>query len=141
MAVLWSRGVDIGRPTMNAFVAATSTNIAKMLNVYAGKAAILVGTDADLAVWDPLATKSVSAAAQRSARAYNVFEGVELTGLPANTLSRGRVAYRRGEIRAETGEGRFVRRAADAPMATALSTWKELTAPRRVERSGIPAGV
>ncbi|ALN72683.1 dihydropyrimidinase [Aureimonas sp. AU20] len=141
MAVLWTRGVNTGRLTMNEFVAATSTNIAKILNIYPRKGTILVGADADLVIWDPAATKTVSAAAQHSAIDYNVFEGFELTGLPAVTLSRGQIAYRNGEIRAETGEGRFVQRPANAPVAKALSTWKELTAPRKVERSGIPAGV
>ncbi|MBB3951463.1 dihydropyrimidinase [Aureimonas jatrophae] len=141
MAVLWTKGVRTGRLTMNEFVAATSTNIAKILNVYPRKGALLVGADGDIVVWDPGATKTVRAASQKSAIDYNVFEGFELTGLPAVTLSRGRVAYRNGEVMAGTGEGRFVERPANAPVSQALSTWKELTAPRRIERSGIPAGV
>ena len=141
LAVLWTKGVNTGRLTMNEFVAATSTNIAKILNIYPRKGAILPGADADLVVWDPAATKTVSAATQKSAIDYNVFEGFELTGLPAVTLSRGKVAYAKGEVRAGTGEGRFVERPANAPVGKALSTWKELTAPRKVERSGIPAGV
>ena len=141
MAVLWTRGVNTGRLTMNEFVAATSTNIAKILNIYPKKGAILPGADADLVVWDPKATKTISAASQKSAIDYNVFEGFAVTGLPAVTISRGRVAYRNGEVRAGTGDGRFVERPANAPVNKALSTWKELTAPRRVERSGIPAGV
>ncbi|WP_062014253.1 dihydropyrimidinase [Aureimonas sp. AU4] len=141
MAVLWTRGVRTGRLTMNEFVAATSTNIAKILNVYPRKGALLVGADADIVVWDPNATRTVRAANQKSAIDYNVFEGFELTGLPVVTLSRGRVAYRNGEVLAGTGEGRFVERPANAPVSRALSTWKELTAPRRIERSGIPAGV
>lgn len=141
MAVLWTKGVRTGRLTMNEFVAATSTNIAKILNVYPRKGALLVGADADIVVWDPNATKTVRAATQKSAIDYNVFEGFELTGLPAVTLSRGRIAYRNGEVLAQTGDGRFVERPANAPVSRALSAWKELTAPRRIERSGIPAGV
>ncbi|WAJ30290.1 dihydropyrimidinase [Antarcticirhabdus aurantiaca] len=139
MPVLWTKGVNTGRLTMNEFVAATSTNIAKILNIYPRKGAILPGADADLVVWDPTATKTIKAAAQKSAIDYNVFEGIEVKGLPAVTLSRGKVAYRDGEVRAETGDGRFVERPANAPVTKALSTWKELTAPRKVERSGIPA--
>jgi dihydropyrimidinase len=141
MPVLWTRGVRTGRLTMNEFVAVTSTNIAKILNIYPKKGAILPGADADLVVWDPSATKTIAASRQKSIIDYNVFEGIEVTGLPAITLSRGRVAYKDGEIRADRGDGRFVERPAGAPVGKALSTWKELTAPRRVERSGIPAGV
>lgn len=126
---------------MNEFVAVTSTNIAKILNIYPKKGAILPGADADIIVWDPAATKTISAKTQKSAIEYNVFEGIEVTGLPVMSFSRGRLAYKEGDVRADTGDGRFVERSANAPVNTALSTWKEITAPRKVERSGIPAGV
>ncbi|MBZ8132914.1 dihydropyrimidinase [Afifella sp. IM 167] len=141
MPLLWSRGVRTGRLTMNEFVAVTSTNIAKILNIYPRKGAILEGADADIVIWDPEATKTISARTQASAIDYNVFEGLEVTGLPKMTLSRGRVAFEEGEVKAETGDGRFVERPANPPTNKALSTWKELVAPRKVERSGIPAGV
>jgi dihydropyrimidinase len=44
-----------------------------------------------------------------------------------------------GEINTQEGHGKFVAREANAPVNRALSTWKELTSPRPVERSGIPA--
>ena len=138
LAVLWTKGVVTGRLTMNEFVAVTSTNIAKILNIYPRKGAILKGADADLVILDPAATKTISAKTQKSAIDYNVFEGVEVIGLPVITISRGKVAYKEGEVRAETGDGRFVERPANAPVNKALSTWKELTAPRKVERTGIP---
>ncbi|MBP0614454.1 dihydropyrimidinase [Jiella mangrovi] len=138
LSVLWTKGVVTGRLTMNEFVAVTSTNIAKILNVYPKKGAILVGADADLIVFDPKATKTISAKTQKSAIDYNVFEGVEVTGMPVMTFSRGKLAYKEGDVRAEKGDGRFVERSANAPVNKALSTWKELTAPRKVERTGIP---
>ena len=141
LPVLWTRGVNTGRLTMNEFVAATSTNIAKILNIYPRKGAILPGADADLIVWDPEATKVISADTQKSAIDYNVFEGISVRGLPALTFSRGALAFRQGEILAGAGDGRFVKRPANAPVNRALSAWKELVAPRKVERAGIPAGV
>ncbi|CAN7207849.1 dihydropyrimidinase [Devosia sp. LjRoot16] len=139
MPVLWTKGVKTGRLTMNEFVAVTSTNIAKILNMYPKKGAILVGADADLVVWDPKRKKTISAAKQQSAIDYNVFEGIEVEGLPRFTLTRGQVAVTEDTISTEQGHGQFVAREAKNPVNRALSTWKEITAPRKVERSGIPA--
>jgi dihydropyrimidinase len=139
LPVLWTKGVVTGRLTMNEFVAVTSTNIAKVMNMYPKKGAILVGADADILVLDPKATKTITADAQASAIDYNVFEGIEVTGLPRFVLSRGHVAVRDGGFDGRMGHGQFVARKPDQPVNRALSTWKELTAPRKVERSGIPA--
>jgi dihydropyrimidinase len=138
MPMLWTHGVATGRLTMNEFVAVTSTNIAKILNIYPRKGAVLVGADADLVVWDPNRSKTISAATQQSAIDYNVFEGKEVTGLPRYTLTRGRVAVDDGAFRPAEGHGQFVPREPFQAVNKALSTWKELTAPRKVERKGIP---
>ncbi len=61
LAVLWTKGVETGRLTPNEFVAVTSTNIAKILNVYPRKGAIVEGADADIVVWDPKLSKTVAA--------------------------------------------------------------------------------
>ncbi|WP_372803930.1 dihydropyrimidinase [Loktanella salsilacus] len=139
LPMLWTHGVNTGRLTPNEFVAVTSTNIAKILNCYPRKGAVLVGSDADLVVWDPEKSKTISATDQQSAIDYNVFEGQEVKGLPRYTLTRGRVAFADGAIIPEPGHGQFVTRAPKGAVNEALSTWKELTAPRAVERSGIPA--
>jgi dihydropyrimidinase len=138
MPMLWTHGVATGRLTMNEFVAVTSTNIAKILNMYPKKGAILVGADADLVVWDPEKEKTISAATQQSAIDYNVFEGKTVKGLPRFTLTRGEVAIDDGAVKTREGHGTFVARQPFQAVNTALSTWKELTSPRKVERSGIP---
>ena len=139
MPMLWTHGVNTGRLTPNEFVAVTSTNIAKILNCYPRKGAVMVGADADLVVWDPKKEKVISAGSQQSAIDYNVFEGQKVTGLPRYTLTRGQVAVNDGKIETREGHGQFVKREANAPVNKALSAWKELTAPRPVSRSGIPA--
>ncbi|TPK79783.1 dihydropyrimidinase [Mesorhizobium sp. B2-4-18] len=139
LPVLWTRGVNTGRLTMNEFVAVTSTNIAKILNMYPKKGAIVEGADADVIVWDPQRKKKISAKKQQSVIDYNVFEGVEVTGLPRFVFSRGELSVEEAEVKAKPGHGEFVGREPNAAVNRALSTWKEITAPRKVERTGIPA--
>jgi dihydropyrimidinase len=139
LPVLWTTGVNTGRLTMNEFVAVTSTNIAKILNMYPKKGAIVEGADADIVVWDPSAKKKITAKKQQSVIDYNVFEGFEVTGLPRFVFSRGELSIEESEVKAKPGHGEFVAREPNAAVNRALSTWKEISAPRKVERSGIPA--
>ena len=144
MPVLWTKGVETGRLTPNEFVAVTSTNIARILNIYPQKGALVPGADADICVWDPTIRKTISAASQKSIIDYNVFEGVEVTAQARYTLSRGEVIWEHGKnSQPQPGRGRFVPRPAFPAVHKALSTWKELTAPRRVQRdpTNIPSGV
>lgn len=139
LAMLWTHGVNTGRLTPNEFVAATSTNAAKIFNLYPKKGAVREGADADLLVWDPAVEKTISASKQHSAIDYNVFEGQHVKGQPRFVLTRGRVAVSEGALTSQEGHGKFVAREANAPVNRALTQWKELTAPRPVARSGIPA--
>ena len=144
LAMLWTKGVETGRLTPNEFVAVTSSNVAKILNVYPKKGAIVEGADADVVVWDPKISKKISATTQKSIIDYNVFEGFEVTAQARYTLSRGDVIWEHGKnSEPQAGRGRFVPRPAFPAVNKALSTWKELTAPRRVERDpqNIPSGV
>jgi dihydropyrimidinase len=139
MPMLWTTGVETGRLTPNEFVAVTSTNIAKILNCYPKKGAVLVGADADLVVLDPNKEKTISAATQQSKIDYNVFEGHKVKGLPRYTLTRGQVAVNDGVVQAQEGHGKFVARAPRPAVNRALSAWKDITSPRPVVRSGVPA--
>ena len=139
MPMLWTYGVETGRITMNEFVAVTSTNIAKILNCYPRKGAVLVGADADLVVWDPDKEKVIAAKSQVSSIDYNVFEGKKVKGLPRYTLTRGHVALTDGVLSSREGHGEFVAREPGAAVNAARSKWQELSAPRPVARSGIPA--
>lgn len=139
LPMLWTHGVATGRLTMNEFVAVTSTNIAKILNCYPKKGAVLVGADADLVVLDPEKSKTITAAAQQSSIDYNVFEGKTVKGLPRFVLSRGHLSIDDGAIKTQEGHGQFVARPPNGAVNRALTQWKDLTAPRPVLRTGIPA--
>jgi len=135
MAVVWDAGVGSGRLTPNEFVRVTSTNAAQIFNLYPRKGAVAVGSDADLVVWDPSARKTITKASSVSKVGYNVFEGRTVQGLPVVTLSQGKVAWSRGDLRAVRGAGRYVKRPAFAPYFDALKRQAALHAPQAVNRS------
>lgn len=112
MAVLWTAGVNTGRLTPSEWVAITSANAAKLFNLYPKKGCVAVGADADLVLWDPAGTKTLSVNTQHSKGDYNIFEGMALTGVPSHTISQGRVVYANGDLRAERGAGRYLKRPA-----------------------------
>ena len=137
LPVLWTAGVNTGRMTKEEFVAVTSANIARILNVYPRKGAVAVGSDADLVIFDPKATKTISAKKQISRIDYNVFEGFACTGLPRATLSAGETTWLDGDLRAAAGAGRYVPRDPFPAVHVANATWRELNAPRGVEREEV----
>ena len=112
MTVIWDAGVNSGRLTPSEFVAITSANTAKLFNIYPQKGSISVGADADLVLWDPQATKTLSAKTQHSKGDFNVFEGRHVRGLPSHTVSQGKLVYVQGDLRAERGVGRYIKRPA-----------------------------
>ena len=144
LSLLWTYGVKTGRLTKNEFVAVTSTNIAKILNIYPRKGGILKGADADLVIWDPNAEKTISAKTQKSIIDYNVFENFKVTGLPRFTLSRGNIIWQAGaNSQPQPGHGKHIERAAFPSANRASSTWKDLIAPRPIlrDKKHMPIGV
>jgi dihydropyrimidinase len=135
MSVLWDAGVRTGRLTPNEFVRVTSTNAAQIFNLYPRKGAIAAGSDADLVVWDPNATKTITTANSISKVGYNVFEGRSVTGLAKVTLSQGKIVWSDGELRTERGAGRYVKRPAFAPVFEALKRQAKLHMPQPVARA------
>lgn len=122
MSVLWHHGVRTGRLTRSEFVRATSTAAARIFNIYPRKGSIRVGADADLVVWDPAGSRTISASTHHQKIDFNLYEGMTVTGVPAVTVSRGKVVWREGELTAERGAGRYVDRACWPDYARALVT-------------------
>jgi dihydropyrimidinase len=112
MAVVWDAGVNSGRLTPSEFVRVTSTNAAQIFNMYPRKGIVAAGADADIVVWDPHGTRTISASTQFAKGGFNVFEGRTVRGIPTATLAAGKVVFDRGELRAEEGAGRYVERPA-----------------------------
>ncbi len=134
LEVLWNEGVNKGRLTMNEFVRVTSANAAQIFNIYPRKGSISVGADADIVVWDPEATKTISAKTHHQQVDYNIFEGMTVRGCASHTLTRGKVGYSAGDLRAERGAGQYVRRPTFAPYYDAMQKQAELRKPTAVQR-------
>ncbi|XP_025158582.1 dihydropyrimidinase isoform X6 [Harpegnathos saltator] len=108
MAVLWEKGVHAGIMDPQRFVAVTSTNAAKIFNLYPRKGVIAVGSDADIVVWDPNRKRTISAETHVQAVDFNIFEGMEVTGVPEYVIVNGRVCVDECELKAVHGFGRYV---------------------------------
>ena len=110
MEILWHFGVNAGRMTPNEFVALTSANAAKIFNIYPKKGRIENGADADIVVWDPQKQKTISAKTHHMNVDANIFEGITVTGSAVYTLSHGKIVFANGELKAEKGNGQYVKR-------------------------------
>ncbi len=134
MALLWDEGVNTGRLSMQEFVALTSTNTAKIFNLYPRKGAIRVGADADLVLWDPQGTRTISAKTHHQKVDFNIFEGKTVRGVPSHTISQGKLVWADGDLRAERGAGRYVERPTYPPVFEQLSKRAERSRPTAVKR-------
>ncbi len=134
MAVIWDAGVNTGRLTPSEFVAVTSANAARLFNIYPQKGSVSVGADADLVVWDPQGSKTLSVATQHSKCDFNVFEGRTVRGIPSHTISQGELVFVQGDLRAVRGKGRYIKRPAFGPNFAAVKQRAETLAPTAVAR-------
>jgi dihydropyrimidinase len=110
--LLFSEGVTTGRISVERFVEVTATAAARIFGFYPRKGTIAVGSDADLVLWDPRETRTISATDLLSRSGFSVYEGWQATGWPRMTLRRGEIVYRDGEICASPGSGILVARTA-----------------------------
>jgi dihydropyrimidinase len=134
LAVIWEEGVNTGRLTPSEFVAITSANTAKLFNIYPQKGSVSVGADADLVVWDPAGTKTLSVKTQHSKGDFNIFEGRTVRGIPSHTISQGELVFVQGDLRAVQGKGRYIKRPAFGAPFAATKLRAETLVPTAVQR-------
>ncbi|MFT5447851.1 MAG: dihydropyrimidinase [Gammaproteobacteria bacterium] len=109
LPLLYSEGVRGGRIDIHQFVALTATNAAKIYGLHPRKGTIAVGSDADIAIWDPQLEVTVNHDMLHDNAGYTPYEGRRITGWPVTVLSRGRVVVDDGALNAERGSGEFLR--------------------------------
>ena len=107
---LLHQGVVAGEITLPRWVETCSTTPARMFGLYPRKGTIAVGSDADVVVYDPAARQTLSAGTHHMNVDYSAYEGMEITGKVAVTISRGRVVVADGEFRGSAGHGSFLPR-------------------------------
>jgi dihydropyrimidinase len=110
MPMLFSEGVTTGRISLDRFVELTSANAARLFGLYPRKGAIAVGSDADLALWDPEQRKVIDGARMQSRAGYSVYDGTTVQGWPRFVIRRGQLVLADGTAMAQPGQGRWARR-------------------------------
>ena len=118
LPLLFSEGVGKGRLTLQEFVALTATNHARMYGLHPRKGTIAVGSDADLAIWEPEREVTLTGAMMKDNVGYTPYEGRTVRGWPTTVVSRGRIVVEADELRVGRGSGEFIPRAAPEPVAT-----------------------
>ena len=83
---------------------------AKLFGLFPRKGAIAPGSDADLVIFDPNKTLTISAVNQHQRVDYTPYEGMEVQGVPRTVLLRGRVIVRDGEYVGGKGGGEYLAR-------------------------------
>jgi dihydropyrimidinase len=121
LPILFSEGVGKGRITLNEFVALTATSHAKTYGLYPKKGSIAVGSDADIAIWDPAREVTIAQSLMHGGCDYTPYEGIKVTGWPVSTMVRGQFVVRDGELVGQEGAGLYVTRE-KSPLATPRGT-------------------
>jgi len=113
LQILWHHGVNAGRLNPQQFVELCCTAPARIFGM-PSKGAVSVGKDADILLWDPHADYTITAATQRMATDYNMFEGWQVRGNAKHVFSRGELVVKDGQWIGTTGRGKFLQREANA---------------------------
>ena len=110
MVLLYDGGVVGGRIPLNRWIDLCSTTPAKIMGMFPRKGTIAVGSDADIVIWDPKATQTLSAKTHHMRVDYSPYEGRKVKGKAVTVLSRGEVVVDKDKLLAKKGRGKFIKR-------------------------------
>jgi dihydropyrimidinase len=104
------QGVVAGEITLPRWVEVNATTPARMFGLYPKKGVLAPGSDADIVLYDPAATQTISAATHHMNVDYSAYEGTKVTGRVDTVLSRGKVVIEAGRYVGDKGHGRYLPR-------------------------------
>ncbi|CAM2864289.1 dihydropyrimidinase [Komagataeibacter xylinus] len=108
LPLIYDEGVNKGQITLNQFVALVATNPARRYGLYPRKGSIAPGFDADIVLWDPRRSVTITNSMLHHAIDYTPYEGRSVTGWPVMTLSKGKVLMQDNVIMDGAPEGEFL---------------------------------
>ncbi len=97
-ALFYTNFVDKGFVPPQAMCRLLSENAAKLYGMYPEKGALLVGSDADIVIWQVGLQETISAKTQLQNTDYTPFEGFAVTGRPRDVLLQGETAVEDGKV-------------------------------------------
>lgn len=112
LPVVFDEMVSNGRFDVSKFVAWTSTNPAKIYGLYPKKGTLAIGSDADIAIWDPKKRVTFSDKTVKDRAGYTPWKGRTVQGWPTTVLLRGEVLVADDRLKAKPGSGQFLARRA-----------------------------
>ncbi|MCG3140089.1 MAG: D-hydantoinase [Anaerolineae bacterium] len=102
-------GVNQGNLTLPTLIAAMSETPAKTFGLYPRKGALQVDSDADLVIFDPTKTWTISQANQHSKAGFTLYADKTVTGAVELTMQRGCILVENGELRGARGGAQFLK--------------------------------
>ncbi|XP_057723226.1 dihydropyrimidinase [Arachis stenosperma] len=108
MHLVWDTMVESGQISVTDYVRVTSTECARIFNIYPRKGAILPGSDADIIILNPNSSFEISTKSHHSRLDTNVYDGKKGKGKVEVTISRGRVVWENNELKDTPGTGRYI---------------------------------
>ena len=122
LPILFSEGVGKGRIDLNRFVALSSTNHAKLYGLYPRKGTIAIGSDADIALWDPNKPVTITNGILHHGADYTPYEGLDVTGWPVRVLVRGKTVTDGETLVGVKGSGNYLERIRSSLIPSRTST-------------------
>jgi dihydropyrimidinase len=109
LALIYQK-VEEGLITLSEWIDWCCTAPAKLFGLHPRKGDLVLGSDADIVVFDPRAERPLVPERLHMNVDYSPYEDITVRGWPSRVFARGRLVAVDGEPRAEAGWGRYLHR-------------------------------